>query len=52
MMFSIAFAFMTSEKKDNFVELQGIYHGLALSKNHGLRQVLIESDALRAINMI
>jgi hypothetical protein len=52
MTFSIAFAFMTSEKKDHFVELQGIYHGLALSKNHGLRQVLIESDALRAINMI
>jgi ribonuclease HI len=52
MTFSIAFAFMTSEKKDNFVELQGIYHGLALAKNHGPRQVLIESDAFWATDMI
>jgi histone-lysine N-methyltransferase SETD2 len=37
MMFSIGFTFMTSEKEDNFVELQGIYHGLALAKNHGPR---------------
>jgi len=33
-------------------ELWGIYHGLALAKNQGMRHVIIESDALRAINMI
>ncbi|MCI34529.1 ribonuclease H protein, partial [Trifolium medium] len=34
------------------VELWGIYHGLALAKNQGIRKVIIESDAIRAINKI
>ncbi|GAU12126.1 hypothetical protein TSUD_00920 [Trifolium subterraneum] len=33
-------------------ELWSIYHDLALAKNHGLRNVIIASDALEAINMI